>query len=106
DALCASGAERRVADVMHTEQPKIPAAPDHPDLKIIPARASFRHSRQLVDEAVAHWNAPNLADACMQRYDDPHYDALLALRNGQPVAHVGVLAVGDIGRIDDVYVAR
>ena len=42
----------------------------------------------------------------MMHLDDPHWDSLLALRDNEPVAHVGVLAVGEIGRIDDVYVAK
>ena len=42
----------------------------------------------------------------MLHLDDPHWDALLALRDGQPVAHIGVLAVGEIGRIQGVYVAK
>jgi ribosomal protein S18 acetylase RimI-like enzyme len=40
----------------------------------------------------------------MQHLDDPHYDALLALAGDRAVAHVGVLAVGELALIKGVYV--
>lgn len=103
-ALTAAGATPQVVDVMHTAQPIIPDAPAGDDLKIIPARASFTHTRRFYEQAIAHLNVPNFANVCMMRYDDPHYDALLALRGGEPVGHVGVLSVGEIGRVDEVYI--
>ena len=48
---------------------------------------------------------PQLADAAMLHLDDPHYDALIELKDGEVVGRVGVLAVGDVGRIEHVYVA-
>lgn len=105
DALRAAGATKHVVDVMHTTKPVVADVAAPPDLKIIPARASFRHLQQFIEQSVAPLNVPNFTDVCMMRYDDPHYDALLALRGGQPLAHVGVLAMGEIGRIDEVYVA-
>jgi ribosomal protein S18 acetylase RimI-like enzyme len=75
-------------------------------LKIIPSRASFRHARQLAEEGAEVWHEPSLADAAMMHLDDPHWDSLIALRDGEAVAHIAVLAVGEIGRIDDVYVAK
>ena len=79
--------------------------PEVEGLKIIPARASFKHARALFEENAARWDEPQVAEANMLHLDDPHWDALLALKDGQPVAHVGVLAVGVVGRIDNVYVA-
>lgn len=80
--------------------------PEIPGLKIIPARASFKHARMLFEENAARWDEPQVAEANMLHLDDPHWDALLALKDGHPVAHVGVLAVGEVGRIDNVYVAE
>jgi ribosomal protein S18 acetylase RimI-like enzyme len=75
-------------------------------LRIIPARASFRHARQLMDRCATElWNEPQLGEAAMLHLDDPHYDALLALKGDEPVGAIGVLALGDVGRIEDVYVA-
>lgn len=42
----------------------------------------------------------------MLHLDDPHYDAQLALKDGRPVAFAGVLAAGEIGRVDEVYVTE
>ncbi|HEY8668120.1 MAG TPA: GNAT family N-acetyltransferase [Tepidisphaeraceae bacterium] len=80
-------------------------ATEVPGLKIIPARSSFRHARQLAEGSAQRWNCPELADATMLHLDDPHWDALIALKDGQAIAHVGVLAVGDIGRIENLWVA-
>ena len=74
-------------------------------LTIIPARASFRHARQLAEESAGRWGEPQVAEADMLQLDDPHWDALLAIENGAAAGRAGVLAVGDVGRIDGVYVA-
>jgi ribosomal protein S18 acetylase RimI-like enzyme len=75
-----------------------------PGSKIIPARASFRHARQLAEEMTG--GDAQQADAALLHLDDPHVDALLALRDGQGVAGVAVLAMGEIGRIDQLYVTQ
>jgi ribosomal protein S18 acetylase RimI-like enzyme len=74
-------------------------------LTIIPSRASFRHARSLAEQVAAEWREPPLADALIQHLDDPHLDAVLALRDGEAVAGVGVLAVGEVGRITYPFVA-
>lgn len=103
--LAQRGWRQRSFDVMHTSEPRLPDQPAVEGLKIIPARASFRHARTLVEQATAEEGLSGIADVLMLRYDDPHYDALIAIRDSRAVAHVGVLAVGEIGRIDDLYVA-
>ncbi len=104
--LLANGHTRESADIMHMEQlPANAIAVRAEGLTIIPARASFKHARQLMEEWSAQWSTPELADAAMMHLDDPHYDALLALKDGVPVAHVGVLAIGEIGLVEQVYVA-
>ncbi len=42
----------------------------------------------------------------MLHLDDGHYDALLALHDGMAVGFVGVLAVGEIGAIAELFVAK
>jgi ribosomal-protein-alanine N-acetyltransferase len=76
------------------------------DLMILPARAAFAKARKLADEVAAQWSEPQIAEARMLHLDDPHCDALLALRDGHAVGSITVLAVGDIGRIEQVYVAN
>jgi ribosomal protein S18 acetylase RimI-like enzyme len=75
-------------------------------LKIIPSRASFRHARELADQSSKRWNEPQLVEAAMLHLEDPHFDSLLALKDGEAIATAGVLAVGEIGRIDEVFVAE
>ena len=76
-------------------------------LTVIPARASFRHARELARERAAEWDEhPQLIEAAMLHLDDPHYDAMLGLRDGPAVGFAGVLAVGDVGRIDQVFVSE
>lgn len=70
-------------------------------LKIIPARASYRHARQLAEEN----SQPQRADARMLHLDDPHTDALLALKDGRPAATISVLAVGELGAISGFFVS-
>lgn len=84
----------------HFSPPTDPAA----DLTIIPARASFRHARQLADEMSQ--NDAQRTEAAMLHLDDPHVDALLALKDGAAVASVSVLAVGDAGCIEDLFVSQ
>jgi ribosomal protein S18 acetylase RimI-like enzyme len=93
------------ADIMYLAHMPTTPIREVGGLKIIPARASFRHARQLAEEDAARWNAPSLADERMMHLDDPHFDAVLALKDGQAIATAGVLAVGEIGRIEDVFVS-
>lgn len=107
DHLLANGHTRVISDMMHLEHlPTQPIRIRSEGLTIIPARASFKHTRILMEESASMWHTPELADAAMMHLDDPHYDALLALKDGAPVAHVGVLAIGEIGLVEQVYVAE
>jgi ribosomal protein S18 acetylase RimI-like enzyme len=78
-------------------------------LKIIPARASYRHSRELAEEwARECWAevAEQLTEAWVGHLDDAHFDALIALNEERAVARVGVLAVGEIGLVEGLFVSR
>ncbi len=105
DHLLANGYTPESADVLALRHVTQSAIPETPALKIIPARASFRHARILAEERSGDWNEPQLADAFMLHLDEPHYDALLAIDGTVPVATVGVLSVGDIGLIEPLYVS-
>jgi ribosomal protein S18 acetylase RimI-like enzyme len=80
--------------------------PQPAGVKVIPSRASFRHARLLAAEMSRRWNEAQLVDAFECHFDDPHWDALLALRDANAVGHVGVLAVGEVGRIESVFVTE
>jgi GNAT superfamily N-acetyltransferase len=107
ELLLSRGYKRGAEDIMYLERLSTGAIA-HADssLKIIPARASFRHARALYDEGARQWNEPQLADAAMAHLDDPHFDALIALHDGAAIAHVGVLAMGETGLIEEVYVSE
>jgi ribosomal protein S18 acetylase RimI-like enzyme len=105
DHFLSAGAKRVAADILHLAGRPAPIE-EVPGLTIIPARASFRHARALAEEAAKRWNEPQVAEAHMLQLDDPQWDALLALRDGRPVGGIGVLSVGDVGRIDEVFVSE
>jgi ribosomal protein S18 acetylase RimI-like enzyme len=106
DFLLSRGYTRRSHQIMHLDRmPTSAVNHSATPLRIIPARASFRHSEILHQESSQQYDEPQLTQAKMLHLDDPHYDALLALSDGQAAAFIGVLAVGEIGRIDEVYVA-
>jgi GNAT superfamily N-acetyltransferase len=104
--LIGSGFRTFSADVMHMAGAPSTKIAEVGGLKIIPSRASFRHARELAEESSKQWNEPQLVDAMMLHLEDPHFDSLIALKDGQPIATAGVLAVGEIGRIDEVFVAE
>lgn len=70
-------------------------SPSPADVRIIPARASYRHTEQLFAQY------PH-ADAMMRHLDDPHYDLLIALRNDRAIASAGVLSGGETALIEQV----
>lgn len=107
DALLARGMTRYEVAVLRLEAPPRPTSSAPPrGVSVLPARAAFAHARALFDQVAAGLGEPQVAEGQMLHMDDPHWDALLALRDGQAVAHVGVFAVGDVGLIEDVYVAE
>src|SRR5881394_1236818 len=95
DLLLSRGHRAFSNDIMALQQATLPPSADLSGLKIIPARASFRHTRQLMEESAARHKTPQLVEATMLHLDDPHWDALLALKDGEPVGYMGVLAVGE-----------
>ena len=99
DRLTSSGWALCAYDIMHLSGRPAGVVREVGGLTII------RHARALAEEAAAGWGEPQLAEASIQHLDDPHWDALLALRDGVAVARVGVLAVGEIGRIEHVFVS-
>jgi GNAT superfamily N-acetyltransferase len=70
-----------------------------PGLTVIPARASYRHYRQLIEQREA-----GSADIALMHLDDSHVDSLLALRGGEPVGCISLLTSGEVGTVRDWYV--
>ena len=82
--LAAGGWVKEAFDILHLAGVTPAAAPprETAGLTIIPARASFRHARALEEVASRIWNEPQLVEASLAHLDDPHWDALLALKGG------------------------
>jgi ribosomal protein S18 acetylase RimI-like enzyme len=59
---------------------------------------------QLAREAYAGSDVEPHVDAALRHLDDPHYDALLALAGDQAVASLGVLSVGELAQVQQLYV--
>jgi len=80
---------------------------DVPGVRVIPARAAYRQARELAAQRARDYGRgeAQVVEAYVRHLDDPHYDALLALEGDRPVAALGVLAVGEVARIEGVYVA-
>src|SRR5271170_6073005 len=97
---------KNVLDVLHLPQLPRLTPPPIADLKIIPARAAFGHFRALAEEGPTRQSQPQLVEAAMLHLDDSHYDALLALKGKIPAGYVGVLSVGDIGGIQELFVSE
>lgn len=104
--LVEMGFAAKVKNVMHLQRPA--SLREAAGLKIIPARAAYKHARELAQERGMSLGeaGPQWSEAMMNQLDDPHWDALLALKDGRAVATAGVLAVGDLGRIEHVFVSE
>lgn len=77
-------------------------------LKIIPARASFRHAEEIAAREAGdaeYESAKQQIAASLLHLDDPHYEAILALKDGSAIASTGVLTVGEVGRIQPMFVS-
>jgi ribosomal protein S18 acetylase RimI-like enzyme len=104
--LTRTGWRHHAADILYLAGRPTNPVSEVGGLTVIPARASYRHARALAEESAAGWGQPQLADAALAHLDDPHFDALLALKDGAAAGTAGVLAAGEIGRIDQVFVSQ
>jgi Acetyltransferase (GNAT) family len=98
-ALLTQGWMFRSQTILYRQRPVSPILKDIPGIKVIPARASFRHYRELMEQST-----PDFADAAMLHLDDSHFDALLALKDGNPVGSIGVLTSGEVGTLREWHV--
>ena len=103
--LVASGYTRASSDILYLDRMPTATVAEAAGVRIIPARASYRHARQLAEEIAAAVGEPQVAEVLLLDLDDPHWDAVLALIGAEAAGHVGVLAVGEIGRIETLHVS-
>jgi GNAT superfamily N-acetyltransferase len=105
EALQSREYQRSAFDILYLGHQPTGSIESVGNLTVIPGRASYRHVRELAEEWAAEEKTPEVAEAMMMHLDGDHTDALLALKDGKPAAMVFVLAVGDIGCIEDVFVS-
>jgi ribosomal protein S18 acetylase RimI-like enzyme len=103
DHLLAGGYRRQSDDIFYLRKVALLETPVPADFKVIPARASYRHAEQLAREAFAGPQVDLHVEATLRHLDDPHYDALLALSNDRAVASLGILSVGELAQIQQLY---
>jgi ribosomal protein S18 acetylase RimI-like enzyme len=93
---------------MYLRRARRGAVPEPVGLTVIPARASYRHVRELAQESGCEEDpvaAGELAEANVMHLDDPDVEGILALKGGEAVGRAYVLAAGEVGSIEHVYVA-
>ena len=80
----------------------------NPRVKLLPARAMRSALRQVILSNSVHPPEVRamLADVTVERLDDPSYDVYVALLDGRPAGYGGLLQAGDIGRIENIFVAE
>jgi hypothetical protein len=105
DSLLAGGHRRQGDDILYLRKAAPHDTPVPGGLKVIPARASYRHVEQLFREAHAGPNVEAHLQAALSHLDDPHYDALLALAGDRAVSSLGVHLVGELAQLQQLYVA-
>ena len=104
--LVANGYTRENSDILYLDRMPTATVAEAAGVRIIPARASYRHARQLAEEMAAAVGEPQVAELLILDLDDPHWDAVLALIGTEAAGHVGVLAAGEIGRIETLHVSE
>lgn len=98
EAFARRGYRPQKLTVMVLQQAAGPAALEMEDFTIVPARASYRHAVALEQASCLPAQAREAEEAAWLHLDDPRYDALVAIdAEGNAVAGVGVLAIGDVG---------
>jgi len=105
DHLLAGGYRRRSDDIYYLRKVALRETPVSAEFKVIPARASYRLVEQLAREAHAGPEVDRHVEATLRHLDDAHYDALLGLSGDRAVASLGVLSVGELAQIQQIYVA-
>lgn len=70
---------------------------------VISARAARQKYANFAHD-VANAAPPQLGDLAILRLDDPRWEVLVLLDQGQIVARVGILSLGEIGLIENVHV--
>ncbi|MBI1338120.1 MAG: GNAT family N-acetyltransferase [Phycisphaera sp.] len=100
---------RRVYQLVSWQRP----TRQHAGLRVIPARADYPQARTLLRTQAAESlgrkpdvqaAADQWADCMIDQLDEPRIDAYLARLGQQTVGYVGVLSLGQVGVLENLYV--
>lgn len=110
EALRQAGYHKIEHDILRLHQAKLSPVENPPRLQIIPARASYRHVAELAEEKYLLSGSDTkligqFVEAETVRLDDPHFDSQIAIRDGVAVGAVGVMAVGELGRLNGPWIS-
>jgi ribosomal protein S18 acetylase RimI-like enzyme len=80
--------------------------PTRDDVRILPGRPMRQALRdlRLTDDRFDQQVRAQLADSRLERMDDPTYDAFVAMQGKSPVASGVLIQVGDIARVENIFV--
>ncbi len=84
-----------------------PELPPHPQVRIVPGRGVRQVLRDLImsDKERGEWaTRDSSAELVLLRLDDPGFEMLVGMVEGKAVGHGGMLEVGPIAAIYDVFV--
>ncbi len=82
--------------------------PVREDIRVLPGRPMRKaiHDLRMTDARFDEDTRAMLAESRNERMDDPQYDMFVAMQDKTPVASGVLMQVGDIGAIENVFVAE
>ncbi len=104
----AAGFKPRPWEALILQRYRPPQTP-RDDVQVIPARAAFEQTARLFTAAGLEESngdeqgARQRGDAVVEALDDPRFDLLLGRCNGEPVAAAGVVGLGQMGVIVELF---
>lgn len=103
-ALMGGGYEKQSVDLMRLQRSPT-FEKEFENLQVVPGRTSPALVAELFAESsLLHANL--LATAMARFVDETRLDSLLAIKNGRPIGFVGVLTLGQVGRVMHLFVAE
>ncbi len=108
DLLLSQGWFAQPRDILRLFQSPTALPPINAEFTVIPARAGYAHAQQLAAIENGAGDSPasrQRIEAGTLRLDDGHWDSLIALCAGAPAGRVGVLSVGELGRLEGPWIA-
>ena len=104
DSPAITGMQERAVEIWQLDSLAQMLPQLHPQLTIIPARASFAHVAEMAAMMRPHTDPAQAAEAAMCHLDDSRVDALIAIHDGHAAAYAAVLSTGEHGFIMEFFV--